>query len=337
MKIGRRSFLSLTGAAIIAAPRLAWAQQPLPVIGFLHGGTIDAYVANAAGFADGLKEAGLVEAQNLAIEYRFANGQPDQLAHLAAELVDRQVALIVAGGSAGAALAAKAATSTIPIVFVAGSDPVRLGLAASLARPGGNATGVTFTTTGLMAEKLALLRELLPHATRVGYLGEDPNTPGCAAEIAREIAQRKSEMLAAADALGWQVIVAEVGRDRDYEAAFAKFADGRAEALVVAPSAVFANDTDDIVTLDLRLEIPSIWPRRADIDAGGLISYGARQPEAWRQAGIYVGRILKGAAPADLPVVQSDGREMAISTAIAKALNLTVPPHLLARADAVIE
>jgi putative ABC transport system substrate-binding protein len=331
--------MSLLGGAAIAVPRLASAQHKLPVIGFLHAATVETYIDNAAGFADGLREAGFVEAQNLAIEYRFADGRPDLLAGLAADLVGRQVALIVVGGGARAAIAAKAATATVPIVFVLGCDPVAPGLVASLARPGGNVTGVTFTTARLMPKKLALLRELVPGAMTVGYLGENPQTYVSEAAIARTIEQRRDELLAAAGALGWQVVVAEAGADRDYEAAFALFAGPRPDALVVAPSAVFATDSDDIVALAGRYDIPTIWPRRADVLAGGLMSYGARQPDAWRQAGIYAGQILKGppATPADMPVIRSDRLELVIGTAVAKSLGLTVPPSLLALADETIE
>jgi putative ABC transport system substrate-binding protein len=256
--IGRREFIAGLGAA--AWPFAARAQQ-LPIIGFLHAATIESYIPNAAGFAEGLREAGFVEAQNLAIEYRFANGQPDQLAPLAADLVRRPVALIVVGDGARAALAAKAATASLPIVFVLGSDPVRLGLAASLDRPGANATGVTFITTGLMDRKLALLRELVPGATSVGYLAEDPQTYASDLAIARAIEAQKGEMLAAAAVRGWQVIVAEIGSDRGYEAAFAKFTARRAGALIVAPSAAFANDADDIAALAIRGEIPMMGQR----------------------------------------------------------------------------
>jgi putative ABC transport system substrate-binding protein len=331
--------MSLFGGAAIAAPRLASAQHKLPVIGFLHGATVETYVDNAAGFADGLAEAGFAEAQNLAVEYRFADGRPDQLSSLAADLVSRQVALIVVGGGVRAAIAAKAATATVPIVFVLGCDPVALGLAASLPKPGGNVTGVTFTTAGLMTKKLALLRELVPRANSVGYLAEDPQTYGSGAGISRAIEDHRNELLAAAGALGWQVVVAETGADRDYEAAFAIFAGRRPDALVVAPSAVFANDSDDIVALAGRHDIPTIWPSRADVLAGGLMSYGARQPDAWRQAGIYAGQILKGppATPADMPVIRSERLELVIGMAVAKSLGLTVPPSLLALADEAIE
>jgi putative tryptophan/tyrosine transport system substrate-binding protein len=335
--IGRREFITALGAAT-AWPFSVWAQQgDLPLVGFLHSATVESYVSDGTGFAAGLKAAGLAEAQDLAIEYRFANGQPDQLPALAADLVRRRVALIVAGGDARAALAAKAATSTIPIVFVLGSDPVRLGLAVSLERPDGNVTGVTFATTGLMAKKLALVRDLVPRATSVGYLAEDPQAYASDSSTAAAIEALKSEILAAAGPLGWPVVVAEVGRGHDYEDAFTMFVERRVSAVVVAPSAVFANDGDEIVAMAAYHGIPTICPRRADVVAGGLMSYGARQGDAWREAGIYVGRILKGAAPAQMPVMQSTRLELVISRGAAKSLGLTVPPTLIGLADEVIE
>jgi putative ABC transport system substrate-binding protein len=337
MKIGRRRFISLLGGAVAAAPRSA-ATQPreLPVIGFLHVATVESYASNAAGFAQGLKETGFVEAQNLAIEYRFANGRLDQLTTLAADLVRRPPALIVAGGAA-AAVAAKAATSTIPIVLVSGSDPVRLGLVASLNRPGGNVTGVTFTTAGLMSKRLGFLHELVPQVTTIGYLAEDGQAYAVDASIWRAIGELKSELLAAAGALGWQVVVAEIGSDRDYESAFATFVERRAGALVVAPSPIFAGDADDIVALTLRHEIPTIFQRRADVIAAGLMSYGASQMDAWRQCGIYVGQILQGAKPANMPVMQSTKLELIINLTIARSFDFKIPPNLLAQANEVIQ
>jgi putative tryptophan/tyrosine transport system substrate-binding protein len=334
--IGRREFIAGLGGAAAWPFAVCAQQRDLPVIGFLHAASVESYVASAAGFAQGLSDAGFAEA-NLAIEYRFANGQPGQLATLAADLVRRQVDVIVVGGDARAAIAANAATASISIVFVLGSDPVRLGLAASLDRPGGNTTGVTFTTTGLVDQKLTLLHELNPGLTSVGYLAEDPRAYISDIEIARAIETQKNEMLAAAGARGWPVIVAEIGGDHDYEAAFAMLADRRAGALVVAPSAVFANDADDVTALAIRHEIPTVWPRRADVVAGGLMSYGARQADAWRHGGRYAGQILKGAVPAEMPVVRSTTLELVISRGIAKSLGLMVPPALFARADEVMD
>jgi putative ABC transport system substrate-binding protein len=338
MRIARRHFVSLLGGAVVAIPRVA-ATQPrqLPLIGFLHAATVESYASDATGFAQGLQESGFVEAQNLAVVYHFANGRFDQLPMFAADLVRRPVALIVAGGAA-AGLAARTATATIPIVLVSGADQARLGLAASPSRPGGNVRGVTFISAGLMAKKLDLMRELVPQATTIGYLAEDGRAYASDSPLLRAIREDKSEILAAAGPLGWQVVVAEIGNDdRDYEVAFAKFVERRADALVVAPSAIFASDVDDIVALTLRHEIPTMFDRRADVIAAGLISYGASRTDAWRQGGIYVGQILKGANPADMPVTQSTKLELVINLTIAKSLGLTIPPSLLAQADEVVQ
>lgn len=335
MKIGRRAFISLSGSALICAPRLAFGLE-LPTAGFLHNGSVDSYVANAKGFAQGLREAGFAEAENLAIAYRFANGRTEDLPALAAELVGRGVALIVADG-ARAAIAAKAATSSIPIVFVLGNDATGLSLAANLDRPGSNATGVTFTTSGLATRKLALLRELIPHISSVGYLGESPQASASNVGGVHEIDALKKELQAAADLLGWRVVVAEIGADRGYAPAFATFAEWRIGALVVAPSEIFANDADDIINLATIHEIPAIYPRRADVVGGGLMSYGARQPEAWRMGGTYVGQILKGAVPAHMAVLHAAAVETVISRVIAKTLDLTLSPELLGLVDEVIE
>jgi putative ABC transport system substrate-binding protein len=304
------------------------------LIGFLHAATAESYASDAAGFTQGLEEQGFVEAQNLAVEYRFANGERDRLAMLAADLVHRPVALIVAGGAA-AVHAARAATGTIPIVAVSGFDLARLGFAAREDRPR-NVTGVTFVTAGLMSKRLGFLRELVPGTTTIGYLAEDGRAYASDAALPGAIEERRREMRTAAEALGWQIIVAEIGSDRGYEAAFSNFTERRVDALVVAPSAVFASDADDIVALSLRYEIPTMFERRADVVAAGLISYGASRPDAWRQAGIYVGQILKGAEMADMPVLQSGRLELVINETIAKSLRLTIPPSLLAQADEVV-
>jgi putative tryptophan/tyrosine transport system substrate-binding protein len=337
MRIGRRHFISLLGGTVVAAPRAAASQpQELSVIGFLHPAAVESYVSNAASFARGLKERGFAEAQNVAIEYRFANGRLDQLAPLAADLVRRPLALIVAGGAA-AAMAAKAATSTVPIVIVSGFDPARLGLAASLGHLGGNVTGVTFATAGLMSKKLGLLRELVPGATKIGYLAEDGRVYGSQSAISRAISDLKTEIIAAGGASGRQVVVAEIDSDHDYHTAFDSFVGHRAGALVVAPSAVLANDADEIIALAERRAIPTIFDRRADVIVGGLISYGASRSDAWRQGGIYAGRILEGSKPADLPVMQSARLELIVNLPIAKSLGLTISQQLLAQADEVIQ
>jgi putative tryptophan/tyrosine transport system substrate-binding protein len=334
MTIARRRFVSLLGSAVLVAPCAASEPQQLPLIGFLHAATAESYAFDAAGFVQGLEQQGLVEAQNLAVDYRFANGRLDQLAMLAADLVSQPVALIVAGGAA-AALAASAATATIPIVAVSGFDLAKLGLAAKEERPGGNLTGVTFVTVGLMHRRLDFLRDLVPATRTIGYLAGDAHASDAA--LLRAIEERRSELRAAAEALGWQIVVGEVGADRDYEAAFVKFGERRADALVIAPSAVFASDADDIIALALRDGIPTMFERRADVAAAGLISYGASRPEAWRQAGAYVGQILRGAKPADMPLVQSTKVELVINQTIAKSLGITISPSLLAKTDEVIQ
>jgi len=320
----------------MAMPRAAGTQpRQLPLIGFLHAAKVETYASDAAGFARGLEESGFVEAQNLAVAYHFADGRLDQLPMLAADLVSRPVALIVAGGAA-AGLAAKAATSTIPIVLMSGSDPAKLDLVDSLSRPGGNVTGVTFAAAGLMSKRLDLLRELIPRATTIGYLAEDRHVYASDSPLLRAIEELRSEALATAGALGWQVIVTEIDTSRDYETAFATFAERRVDAVLVAPSAIFASDNDDIVALTLRHEIPTMFERRADVIAAGLVSYGADRTEAWRRGGNHVGQILKGAKPADMPVIQTTRLELVINLPIAKSLNLTIPPGLLAQADEVI-
>jgi putative ABC transport system substrate-binding protein len=333
MRIARRDFISLLGSAALALPRAAAAQQ-LPLAGFLHSALVESYAPNATGFARGLAEGRFVEAQNLAIEYRFANGQLDQLEALAADLVRHSPAVIVAGGAA-AAIAAKAATATIPIVLVCGYDPVKLGLAASLNRPGGNVTGVAFTTAGLMRRKLDFLRALVPNATTIGYLGEEARTYAPGSPIARAMFDLRSELLAIAGTL--EVVVAEVGSDHDYGTAFDTLVKRRVGALIVADSEGLANDADEIVALAERNAVPTIYERRADVVAGGLISYGASQPEAWRQGGIYVAEILQGAKPAVMRVVESRKLELTINTATARSLGLTISPSLRAQANEVIE
>ena len=336
MSIERRRFISLLGSAVLAAPCAASEPRPLPLIGFLHAATAESYAFDAAGFAQGLEQQGLVEAQNLAVDYRFAAGRLDRLAMLAADLVRQPVAVIVAGGAA-AALAAKAATATIPVVAVSGFDLAKLGLAAKQEQPGGNLTGVTFMTAGLMHSRLDFLRDLVPATRTIGYLAPDPRGYPAAAALLPAIEERRNELRAAVEALGWQLIVGEVGADRDYEAAFVKFGERRADALVVAPSAIFAADADDIIALALRDGIPTMFERRADVAAAGLISYGASRPEAWRQAGVYVGQIVKGAKPADMPPVQSARLELVINQAIAKSLGVAISPSLRAKADEVIQ
>jgi putative ABC transport system substrate-binding protein len=325
----RRDFITLVGGAT-AWPVVGRAQQPaMPVIGFLNSGSPDdTYASRLAAFRQGLSENGFVEGRNVAIEYRWAEEKYDRLPALAADLVRRQVAVILATGGASPALAAKAATSTIPIVFQHGSDPIKLGLVASLSRPEGNVTGVTFITAELGAKRFDLLRQLVPLATTVGYL-VDPRDP--------QSADQTADVLAAARALGRQVVVAEARSDRDFDAAFATFAQRRANALVVGAFPLFNNHRNKLVGLAANHRIPAIYQFREYALEGGLLSYGADILDAYRLGAVYVGKILKGAKPVELPIQQPTKFELIINLKTAKALRLEVPPALLASADEVIE
>ena len=327
----RREFITLLGGTAAAWPLVAHAQQSvMPVIGFLDWGSPRPDGRFVVAFRKGLAEAGYVEGQNVAIEYRWAEGQVDRLPALAADLVRRQVAVIVATGVFQTALAAASATSTIPIVVAAGGDPVKYGLAASLNRPGGNVTGVTLITTELAGKRLGLLLEMVPQATTVAYLSGGPRL------LKHE--NEASSILEAARALGRQVIVVEASRDRDFEAAFATIVQRQAGALIVGVVPLFTYNSNRIVALAERHKIPTIYPFRVYALGGGLMSYGADLEGPLRQVGVdYVGRILKGAKPADLPVQQPTNFELILNLKTAKALGLDVPPTLLARADEVIE
>jgi putative ABC transport system substrate-binding protein len=325
----RRDFITLLGSAAAAWPLAARAQQTaMRVIGWLSGRTPEIDTAVLAGFFEGLGAAGYAENKNVAIEYRFANFQNDRLRALAGELVLRQVAVIVAPGGPAQALAAKAATATIPIVFLTGGDPVKVGLVRSLNRPGGNVTGVSILLSTLGAKRLEALHRLVPSATVIGFL-VDPLNPNATAET-------RDVQLAAAT-LGLKLLVAEASSESDIDGAFASFAQQRTEALIVAGEVLFATRRDQIVTLAARHAIPAIYPLRADAAAGGLMSYGTSTTDAVRQAGIYAGRILKGEKPADLPIIQSTKFELVINLKTVKALGLEVPANVLAIADEVIE
>jgi putative ABC transport system substrate-binding protein len=325
----RREFFVLAGGTAAWSLSARGQQPEMPVIGFLHVGTADDIPRYLAGFRQGLKETGFVERENLAIEFRWANHQPERLAELAADLVRRKVAVIAVGGGAQTALAAKAATATIPIVLAFGSDPVKLGLAASLNKPGGNITGVTAITTELVGKWLELLCELVPQAATVAYLRPGPR------QSSVQTQQLANDFLAAARTLGRQALVVQADSDRDFEAAFAALADRGIRAMVIATAPLF--DNDKLATLALRHAMPAIYQRREFAEAGGLMSYGASFRDVFRAAGLYVGQILKGAKPADLPFQQSVKVELVINLKTVKALGLTVPPTLLARADEVIE
>jgi putative ABC transport system substrate-binding protein len=328
----RREFIMLLGGAAVA-PSILWpltarAQQPaMPLIGFLHSQSPESYTAVLAAFRQSLKDAGYVEGQNIAIEFRWANDQLDRLPALAAELVRRRVAVIVAGGGSPSTLAAKAATAAIPIVLVTGGDPVALGLVTSLNRPGRNITGVTFITGLLAGKRLGLLHALVPQATVVAYLSDPRFQSDDAA----------NEVVAAAHALGLELVAVEARSAGDFEAAFAAFAQRRAGALLVGAQPLFTSNRAKLAALAARHKIAAIYQNRDCALDGGLMSYGASQAEAFRLGGIYVGQILKGAKPADLPVQQSTRFELVINLKTAKALGLDVPPTLLALADEVIE
>jgi putative ABC transport system substrate-binding protein len=327
LDLRRRAFLSLIGGAA-SWPLAARAQQPAPVIGFLGPATSAAFGSFLHGFRRGLAEAGFVEGRNVAIEYRWADNQTDRLPALAAELVSRPVAVLVAGSATAAALAAKAATQTIPIVFTVGADPVKFGLVASMNRPGGNVTGVSFLANALVAKHLELLQDLVPAATVIGVLA-NPNNPNAGSDI--------KDVQTAAAALGRQVHVANATSERELDAAVNGIAGASAAALLIAPDALFITARARLAALAVAHYLPTIVSNRLYVEDGGLLSYGASIDDAYRQAGVYCGRILKGERPADLPVVQPTKFELVINLKTAKALGLDVPPTLLARADEVIE
>jgi putative ABC transport system substrate-binding protein len=327
--VRRRQFISLVGGAAVW-PLTARAQQSaMPVIGFLSSASPDPWTHFLRAFRQGLGESGYVEGHNVTIEYRWALGQNDRLPALAADLVRRQVTVIAAAGSTPAALAAKAATTTIPVVFQVGADPVAAGLVVSLARPGGNVTGVTNLNTELGPKRLELLREVIPTANVIALL-VNPTSPFIAETMSRDIQS-------AARALGLQLHILNASTERDFDTVFATLAQLRASALVIAPDAFFISQSEQLGALTVRHAVPAITQFREFAAGGGLMSYGGSFTEAARLVGIYTGRILKGEKPADLPVVQSTKVELIINLKTAKALGLTFPLTLLGRADEVIE
>jgi putative ABC transport system substrate-binding protein len=326
--MNRRGFLFLVGGAMTAAHPLCAQQNTMPVIGYLSTNSPSLSAPLLAAFRQGLSEGGYVEGQNLIIEYRWAEDRYDRLPGLAADLVGHKVDVIVSSGGITGALAAREASSEIPIVFVTGDDPVERGLVTSLARPGGNLTGVSFLTNELAPKRLELILDLAPHAQVICLL-VNPKNAGA------ERATR--EMQDAARTKRVQLHVLKAGTESEINAAFATLGQLQTEGLVVASDPYFASRRDQLVTLAARRGVPTIYERREFAAAGGLISYGPSFPDAWHQLGIYAGRILKGAKPSDLPVQQPTTFELVVNLKTAKALGLTIPPSILARADEVIE
>ena len=323
----RREFISLVGGAAVAWPLAAHAQQAaIPVVGILDAASAAERTDFMAAFRQGLAEAGYVGGQNVAIEYRWAEGRFDRLPELAADLVRRRVSVIATPGTTAAALAAKAATATIPIVFGVGGDPVQLGLVASLNRPGSNATGVNFFSIELVAKRMQLLRELVPGAKHVAVLVNPTDR-------SNETTLRDVE----AAAIGQQVVALEATTGRGIDAAFEGLEREKVDALFVSGGAFFTARRAQLAILAARYALPATYSQRLFVEVGGLMSYGTRFADTWRQVGLYTARVLKGAKPADLPVVQSSKFELVINLNTARALRFEVPPSLLARADEVIE
>jgi putative tryptophan/tyrosine transport system substrate-binding protein len=323
----RREFIALLGGAAVAWPLAARAQQAaMPVIGVINSGTSAANAKNVTALRQALKEAGFVDRESVVIEFRWAENQFDRLPGLVSDLIGLPVAVIV--GNTLSALRAKAATTRIPIVFTTGSDPVRDGLVTSLSRPGGNVTGVVFITGALGSKRLDLLRQFVPKAATIGAF-VNPNIPETEAE--------RRDVIAAAEAIGQQLVVLDVSSDGEFETAFATLVGRGVGALYVGTGTFFFNSRDRIVALAARHAIPAIYAQREAVVAGGLMSYGSSIADAYRQAGVYVGQILKGAKPADLPVVQNSKFEFVINLKTAKRLGLEFHPQLLATADEVIE
>ena len=325
----RREFITLIGGAAAAWSVAARAQQPtMPVLGFLSDASPGPYAPFVTAFRQGLKETGFVEAQNVAIEYRWAEGQHDHLSSLAADLVRRQVAVIVCFGGNFSAPAAKAATTTIPIIFAMGGDPVEFGLVASLNRPGGNITGVSQLTSTLLAKQLELLHKLVPTGTVIGVL------------VNRDVADIENQLKnvrEAARALGLQILVRYVGTESEMDTAFKGLVRQHANAVLISGGAFYTSLSRQLATSAIRYRLPAIYVRREFAVAGGLMSYGTSLADVYRQVGIYTGRVLKGEKPADLPVLQPTKFDLVINRKTAKTLGLTIPDKLLALADEVIE
>jgi putative ABC transport system substrate-binding protein len=328
----RREFVSLFGGAAVAWPLSARAQQPaMPVIGFLNAASPDQFAHVVAAFRIGLNELGYVEGKNVTIEYRWADGHYERLPALATDLVGRQAQVIATGSATSAAMAAKAATSAIPIVFMLGTDPVEVGLVASLSRPGVNLTGVTTLNVEIVPKRLEVLRELLPATNIMAVLVNPINYSGTVEADLRQIRS-------ATKTLGLETIhILEASNDGDLHAAFLNLVQRRAGGLVISADTFFSGQSEQLAALAFRHSVPTVSPYREFVTAGGLMSYGASITDLYRIVGVYVGRILKGERPADLPVQQATKVELAINLKTAKALGITIPPTLLARADEVIE
>jgi putative tryptophan/tyrosine transport system substrate-binding protein len=328
--MNRREMITLLGSAAAAWPLTAWAQQlALPAIGYLSSGSLETDAVRLAAFRQGLADTDHVEGRNVAIEYRGMQGHYDLLPALVADFVRRPVAVIVVSGSTPGALAAKVATSTIPIVFSIGVDPVQIGLVASFNRPGGNVTGISNLQNPLGAKRLELLRELVPGAAVVALLINPSNTVYTESEM--------SGLRSAADSLGLQLLVLNASSVADVDAAFAALAQARPGALLISSESFFIDRREQIAALAARYAVPAMYPFREFAAAGGLMSYGSSTSEIYRQVGIYAGRILKGEKPGDLPVQQATKVELIINLKTAKALGIAVPQLLLGRADEVIE
>ena len=326
----RREFITVLGSVAVAWPLAAGAQQTaMPVVAFVFGGSADASARYVAPFRKGLNETGYVEGQNVTVEYHLLENQYDRLPALMADLVHRQVAVIATPGNTPAALAAKAATATIPIVFSVPQDPVQLGLVASLARPGSNATGINFFFTEVIAKRLRLLHDLVPKAVRVAVLVNPANAP-LAESTLREVNE-------AAPTIGLQIQILNATTIGEIDAAFATFSRVRPDALFVAPDAFFTDRRGQFATLTARDKIPAAYSNRELVEAGGLMSYGTALADMFHQVGVYIGNILKGTQPADLPVLQSTKFEFVINLQTARALGIEVPSGLLSIADEVIE
>jgi putative tryptophan/tyrosine transport system substrate-binding protein len=327
-QLKRRDFISVLGGAV-AWPLAARAQQAaMPLVGFLGPASAAGYVPFLTAFREGLSASGYVEGRNVTIEYRWANDRYDLLPALATDLVNRRVSALATGGATAAALAAKNATTTIPVVFSIGADPVKFGLVASLNRPGGNVTGVSFLANALMAKRLEVLGELLPGTDKFAVL-INPSNPNAVSDT--------QDVLSAASALGRQVFVVKATEQRELDEVFNSLTRQQARALLVLPDALFTSRPQQLSILAAHHRLPAIYPNRLFSDAGGLMSYGTDQLEAYREAGRYVGRILKGERPSDLPVVQSTKFEFVINLKTARTLGIDIPAKLLAIADEVIE